>query len=76
MAALSAKARENLDDDDFCGPDRSYPSQNISHAGNAKARATQQLALRHISVAEYNSITACADKKIAEFKSGAKKEKR
>ncbi len=38
---LSYKARENLPDSAFCGPNRSYPTQDAKHVGNAFARLSQ-----------------------------------
>jgi len=41
MAKLTSKARNMLPDKDFSGPNRSYPIQDMSHARNALARASQ-----------------------------------
>lgn len=41
MAKLSSHERNKLSNSQFAGPDRSYPVPDKSHAGNAKARATQ-----------------------------------
>lgn len=41
MAKLSAAKRNNLPASTFAGPDRSYPINNLSHARNALARASQ-----------------------------------
>lgn len=41
MAKLKAKTRNALPSKDFAGPDRSYPINDMSHARNALARASQ-----------------------------------
>jgi hypothetical protein len=41
MAKLTAKKRNALPSSTFAGPDRSYPINNMSHARNALARASQ-----------------------------------
>lgn len=40
-AVLSYKARENLPDSVFCGPNRSYPAQDAAHVRNGIARLSQ-----------------------------------
>lgn len=37
-AVLSYKTRENLPDEAFCGPNRSYPAQDAAHVRNGLAR--------------------------------------
>ena len=41
MATLSTKQRKKLPDSAFCGPGRTYPVPDISHARNALARIAQ-----------------------------------
>ncbi len=41
MAKLTSKARNALPAKSFAGPDRSYPVNDMSHARNALARASQ-----------------------------------
>jgi hypothetical protein len=41
MAKLNAKKRNTLPASVFAGPDRSYPINDMSHARNALARASQ-----------------------------------
>jgi hypothetical protein len=41
MAKLTSHARDMLPAKDFAGPDRSYPINDMSHARNALARASQ-----------------------------------
>lgn len=41
MARLTAADRVGLSADDFAGPDRSYPVNDMSHARNALARVSQ-----------------------------------
>lgn len=44
MATLTAAKRKKLKPSQFAGPGRSYPIPDKTHAANAKARATQQVA--------------------------------
>lgn len=41
MAKLTTKKRNDLDDSEFAGPDRSYPIEDASHARNALSRVSQ-----------------------------------
>lgn len=41
MAKLTAAARRKIPTKSFAGPDRSYPINDMSHARNALARASQ-----------------------------------
>jgi hypothetical protein len=41
MAKLTYQARKNLPDSAFAGPDRSYPTEDASHARNALSRVSQ-----------------------------------
>lgn len=69
MAMLKAKARNKLPASDFGLPgDRAYPEEDRSHAGNAKARARQQLNAGKLSRGEYDKIVAKADRKLGEAK--------
>lgn len=68
MSVLTAKKRKQLPAGAFAGPGRSYPVNDREHAGNAKARAKQQLDAGHITKAEYERIVAAADRVL-----GAKK---
>ena len=64
MAKLTSKARNELPDSDFAGPDRSYPDQDRAHQINGKARAKQMLNRGTISEAEYKKICANIDRKM------------
>lgn len=41
MAKLTAGTRNALPNDDFAGPDRSYPIEDANHARNALSRVSQ-----------------------------------
>jgi hypothetical protein len=62
MTKLTAKTRAKIPDSKFAGPDRSYPVQDKSHAANAKARATQQVAKGNLSPSTAKTIKAKANK--------------
>ena len=62
MAELSTGARKKLPSSKFAGPDRNYPVPDKSHAGNAKARATQMLKRGLLSEAQHAKIVAKANK--------------
>ena len=64
MAKLSTKARNALPDKEFAGPDRSFPVNDASHAGNAKSRAKEMLDRGRISQSEYDQICTMADAKL------------
>jgi len=57
-AELTSKKRNALRGSTFCGPDRSYPVPDKSHAANALARAKQ-----HASSSLYSKIKACVCRK-------------
>lgn len=57
-AKLTTKTRKKLKSGTFCGPDRSYPVPDRSHAINALARAKQ-----HASGGLYSRIKACVCRK-------------
>ena len=61
MSKLTTKQRNNLSNSAFAGPDRSYPVNNKSHAGNAKARASQQYNKGHISLEMLHEIDSKAN---------------
>lgn len=61
MTKLTTKARNALPDKVFAGPGRSYPVNDASHAANAKARATQQVAAGNLSPAQKQKIDAKAN---------------
>ena len=57
MAELTTKARKHLKPSTFGLPGKkAYPMPDKSHAGNAKARATQQLAKGNLTPAEAATI--------------------
>lgn len=62
MAKLTGKARSRLPTSAFAGPGRSYPVEDRSHAGNAKARAKQQLDKGNLSQSEYDHIVSRANR--------------
>lgn len=66
MAKLTTKARDALPAFKFAGPDRSYPVENRAHAGNAKARASQQEAKGNISKSTEARIDAKANAVLGE----------
>lgn len=56
MAVLSTKARKHLAPSKFALPGGRYPIPNKSHAANAKARATQQLAKGNLTPSEAATV--------------------
>jgi len=67
MAMLKAKARNALPASEFGEPgERKYPINDRSHAGNAKARAKQQLKAGKLSRGEYDKIVAKANRRLGE----------
>jgi hypothetical protein len=67
MAMLKAKTRNKLPASEFGEPgDRKYPMPDRSHAGNAKARAKQQLDAGKLSRGEYDKIVAKANRKLGD----------
>lgn len=62
MAKLTTAARKKLPVSDFAGPGKSYPVNDRSHAGNAKARATQMENAGKLSPASAAKIRAKANK--------------
>ena len=65
MPKLSSSARSKLPERAFAGPGRSYPVPDASHAGNAKARASQAIAAGRMSKREEAQIDAKADRVLA-----------
>ena len=66
MAKLSAEERKELPKTAFGEPGkRKYPMPDVSHAANAKARASQQEAKGGLSKAEERNIDRRADRVIA-----------
>lgn len=64
VATLDAAARKKIPSKEFAGPGRSYPIEDRAHAGNAKARAKQQLDAGRLSQGQYDRIVAKADRKL------------
>lgn len=63
MAKLTTKQRKALPKSDFGMPgSRSYPMPDKSHAANAKARASQQVAKGNLSKSAEKRIDAKANK--------------
>ena len=63
MAKLTSKARNKLPAKTFGQPGkRAYPMPDKSHAANAKARATQQVAAGNLSSGSKAKIDAKANK--------------
>lgn len=63
MAKLSSKKRSSLPKSDFGEPgSRKYPMPDRSHAANAKARASQQVAKGNLSASEEAKIDAKANR--------------
>ena len=60
---LSPESREHLPTQEFGLPEeRKYPMPDREHAGNAKARAKQQLDKGNLSRADYDKICRKADR--------------
>lgn len=59
---LTTAARKAIPTKEFAGPGRSYPVPDKSHAVNAKARATQQVAAGNLSPASAAKIRKMANK--------------
>lgn len=62
MAKLTAERRNALPEADFALPGRRYPVQDRSHAANAKARASQQLAAGRLTSGQKARIDAKANR--------------
>lgn len=73
MAVLKAKKRNSLPSSDFGMPgSRKYPMPDRSHAANAKARASQQVAKGNLSTSEEAKIDAKANRVLGKGKSKGK----
>ena len=69
MAKLKAAQRSKLKSSQFGMPgERKYPMPDRSHAANAKARASQQLAQGNISSSTKSKIDAKANKVLGKKK--------
>ena len=67
MAVLKAAKRNALPSSTFGLPgSRKYPMPDRSHAANAKARATQQVARGNLSAASASKIRAKANRILGE----------
>lgn len=64
MPPLTAKRRARLAPTQFAGPGRTYPINDMRHAVNAKARATQQEQMGNLSAAQAARIRARANRKL------------
>lgn len=63
MAKLNAAARKSIPTSEFGLPgSRKYPMPDRSHAANAKARATQQVAKGNLSASSAAKIRAKANR--------------
>jgi len=74
-ARLTTAARKKLSGSQFCGPDRSFPVPDCSHAANAKARATQGRNKGTLSSSSASKIIACANRKAKSFGCGVEDKK-
>jgi len=69
MAKLTSKKRKSLPKSTFGLPGkRAYPMPDRSHAANAKARASQQVAAGNLSPASKAKIDAKANKILGKVK--------
>lgn len=68
MSKLTSGARKALPKSTFAGPNRSYPIPDKSHAGNAKARASQAVNAGRMSKAQESKIDAKANKVLGKKK--------
>lgn len=69
MTKLTTKARNKLPAKDFALPsERKYPTQDKSHAQNAKARASQMEKKGKISASTKSKIDAKANKVLGKKK--------
>lgn len=69
MAKLTSKKRKSLPKSTFGLPGkRAYPMPDRSHAANAKARASQQVASGNLSPASKAKIDAKANKILGKVK--------
>lgn len=69
MARLTTRSRSSLPKSDFGLPGtRKYPMPDKAHAGNAKARASQQVAKGNLSKSSEVKIDAKADRVLGKGK--------
>lgn len=69
MTTLTLKKRNALAEKTFGLPtERKYPMPDMSHAANAKARATQQVKAGNLAPAEKAKIDAKANKVLSKGK--------
>ena len=67
MAKLTSTARKHIPKSEFGLPgSRKYPMPDRSHAANAKARATQQVKVGHLSSSQAAKIRAKANRILGE----------
>ncbi len=64
MAKLTTKQRKAMPKSEFALPSGRYPIPDKSHAANAKARATQQLAKGNLSASQKATIDRKANAKL------------
>lgn len=62
MSKLTAASRNTLPSNAFALPGRKYPVNDIAHAVNAKARATQQVKDGNLSASSAAKVKAKANK--------------
>lgn len=67
MAKLNTAQRKKIPSSEFGLPkERKYPMPDRSHAGNAKARASEEEAKGHISAAQERQIDRKANRVLGE----------
>ena len=64
MSVLTAATRKRIPLADFAGPGESYPIEDRTHAGDAKARAKDALDAGKMTRAEYDRIVEMADRRL------------
>lgn len=73
---LTTKQRKKIPAEEFGLPDtKQYPMPDREHAGNAKARATQQLKAGNLTQAEYDKIVKKANEILSRKDEGEKMDK-
>lgn len=74
MSKLSTKSRNELPKKDFALPkERKYPVEDVSHAKNAKSRASQMVKAGKLSPSAKAKIDSKANKVISKGKPKAKR---
>ncbi|MDQ3730300.1 MAG: hypothetical protein M3355_12015 [Actinomycetota bacterium] len=66
---LTAKDRKKLPASSYCGPGRSYPAHDASHARNCLSRASQQFKAGKLSKQQHDRIVACCRGKLGQGRS-------